>query len=155
MRGTEEKITRRMAFRLVAAALLLPFSARQALAHTSRPALLGATLPRRRTHVHPTPRPSITGAAVLPPDRVPKSARAAYEAARAVPQVLDGLHCYCDCAERDGLYSLLSCFETTMPFTCGFCREEAVLAHRLARKRKTLDEIRAAIDKEFAWEPNG
>lgn len=150
MSATEESITRRTALRLFAAALLLPFSARHALAYSPRPAPLRSASPRWRAVGHPTPRPGISGAAVLPPDQVPKKVRAAYEAARAVPEVLDGLHCYCDCAERDGLYSLLSCFETTMPFTCGFCSEEAVLAHRLARKKKTMDEIRAAIDAEFA-----
>jgi hypothetical protein len=81
---------------------------------------------------------------------VPYRGRESYDAARAIPEVLDGVYCHCDCAERDGLYSLLSCFETEMPITCGFCLEEAQMAHRLAREGKSLDEIRAAIDAEFA-----
>lgn len=141
----EENVTRRTALRLLAAAVLLPLPARRAVAHAPRPA------PRPwRAVIHPTPRPGITAAKVLPPERVPESAREAYKAARAIPEVLDGVYCHCDCAERDGLYSLLSCFETEMPITCGFCLEEAKMAHRLAREGKSLDEIRAAIDAEFA-----
>jgi hypothetical protein len=135
----EETVTRRTALRLLAAALLLPLPAWRELAH-----------PSRRAAIHPTPRPGITAAKVLPPERVPESAREAYAAARAIPEVLDGVHCYCDCAERDGLYSLLSCFETEMPITCGFCLEEAKMAHRLTRQGKALYEVRAAIDAEFA-----
>jgi hypothetical protein len=98
---------------------------------------------------HPEPRPGITADGVLPDEHVPKKSKKAYEAARAIPGVLDGLYCHCDCAERDGLRSLLSCFETRMPFNCGVCRREAELAFDLHRKGRSLDEIRAAVDKEF------
>ena len=111
---------------------------------------LGA-LPRAvaRRAEHPTPRPGITAARVLAEADVPRSARAAYAAAREIPQLLDGLHCHCECAARDGLRSLLSCFESRMPTSCGICRDEALLALRLHREGRTLDEIRAAVDEEF------
>ena len=35
-----------------------------------------------------------------------------------------------------------------MPFTCGYCREEAELALRLHREGRTLAEIRAAVDRD-------
>ena len=105
--------------------------------------------PVRQTAPHPDPRPGITAAAVLDPAGMPRPARAAYEAAREIPQVLDGLDCHCDCAARDGLRSLLSCFETRMPLTCGYCREEAELALKLHREGRTLAEIREAVDREF------
>lgn len=99
---------------------------------------------------HPEPRPDITSAKVLPEEEVPQRARPAYRAAREIPGVLDGLYCHCDCAERDKLRSLLSCFQTRMPTSCGICREEAVLALRLHREGRTLDEIRAAVDRKYS-----
>ena len=83
-------------------------------------------------------------------DQVSEKAKEAYAAVREFPELLDGLYCHCDCAERDGLRSLLSCFETKMPQSCGFCRGEAEMAGRLAREGKTLDEIRKAVDKRYA-----
>lgn len=98
---------------------------------------------------HPTPRDGITAEKVLPDEELPERARAAYAAAREIPKVLDGLYCHCDCGERDTLRSLLSCFETRMPTSCGICREEALMALRLHRDGKTLDEIRAAVDRRY------
>jgi hypothetical protein len=98
---------------------------------------------------HPTPREGITAEKVLPDEELPERAKAAYAAAREIPQVLDGLYCHCDCGERDKLRSLLSCFETRMPTGCGVCREEAVMALRLHREGRTLDEIRAAVDRRY------
>ena len=46
--------------------------------------------------------------------------------------------------------SLLSCFESRQAIGCMACREEAELVVRLARDGKTLEEIRLAVDKEFA-----
>ena len=117
------------------------------LAAAARPAL---ALPRRRPAPdHPDPRPGITAERVLAAEEVPSHARRAYEAAREIPQILDGLACLCGCGARDGLRSLLSCYETRMPFTCGYCREEAELALRLHRDGRTLAEIRAAVDREL------
>jgi hypothetical protein len=98
---------------------------------------------------HPDPRPGITADAVLPDDDVSASSKEAYAAAREFPAVLDGLYCHCDCAERDGLRSLLSCFESKMPQSCRVCRGEAELAARLARDGKSLAEIRKAVDERY------
>jgi hypothetical protein len=98
---------------------------------------------------HPEPRPDVTAERVLPDDQVPERHRKAYAAARAHPAVLDGLYCHCDCGERDGMRSLLSCFESKMPQTCGICRGEAEMAAKLAADGKTLTEIRAAVDKRW------
>ena len=99
--------------------------------------------------VHPDPRQGITAAKVLPESEVSSKARDAYAAAREFPLVLDGLYCHCACGKRDDLRSLLACFETTMPMTCSYCRGEAELAGRLARKGRTLAEIRRAVDEEY------
>lgn len=118
--------------------------------------LAAAALPLRRGLLlagpggkHPDPRPGITSEGVLSDEHVPEKSKKAYAAARELPQILDGLYCHCDCADRDGLRSLLSCFETRMPFNCGLCRGEAELAHKLYLDGKSLDEIRAAIDKRY------
>ena len=113
------------------------------------PLALAAPLPAPVPVEHPDPRPGITAERVLPAADVPKAARRAYEAARQIPEILDGLYCHCGCAKRDGLRSLLSCFETRMPFTCGYCREEAELALRLHREGRSLAEIRRAVDREL------
>jgi hypothetical protein len=120
-------------------------------------ALASLTLPRelhagaRAAAVkHPDPRPGITGDAVLPDDQVAEKAKKAYDAAREFPAILDGLYCHCECGERDGMRSLLSCFESKMPQSCGICRGEAELAGRLAREEKTLEEIRVAVDKRYS-----
>lgn len=98
---------------------------------------------------HPDPRPGITAADVLPAERFRKRVARIYNMARKIPQVLDGIYCHCDCHERDGLRSLLSCFENEMASTCGVCQGQAKLAHELHREGKSLEEIRAAIDAEY------
>ena len=75
--------------------------------------------------------------------------RGEYDARGFVQKLLDGLHCYCDCAERDRLRSLLSCFETRMPISCGICRESAELALRVHRDGGTLADVRAALDRKY------
>ena len=102
-----------------------------------------------RTAKHPDPRPAVTADAVLPDDQVGEKSKPAYAAAREFPGIFDGLYCHCDCGERDGMRSLLTCFESKMPQSCGICRGEAEMAGRLARAGKTLDEIRAAVDKRY------
>jgi hypothetical protein len=98
---------------------------------------------------HPDPRPGITADAVLADHAVPEEARKAYGAARDIPAIFDGLRCHCECATRDGLRSLLSCFETKMPITCGTCRNEAELAHAEFLRGRTLAQIRKSVDKRF------
>ena len=98
---------------------------------------------------HPEPRPGITAAAVLADEDVPQKYRDAYAAAREVPEVLDGIFCHCDCAAHRGMRSLLSCFESKMPQSCGICLGEARLALKLHREGKDLAAIRVAVDRRF------
>lgn len=100
---------------------------------------------------HPDPRPGITAERVLGPGAFPRTPGApeAYAAARAVPQVLDGTYCHCDCAKHAGHRSLLTCFESDHGAYCDICMGEALLAARLAAEGRTLDEIRTAIDRQF------
>lgn len=134
-------ITRRTLLRLSALSLVAAFVAprrvQAAGAH-------GATRAR-----HPEPRPGITAEKVLPDEKIPERYRDAYQAAREIPQVLDGIFCHCHCEEVKGLRSLLSCFESEMPQSCGICLGEARLAKRMHARGRSLDEIRKAVDERF------
>jgi len=104
---------------------------------------------------HPDPRPDITADHVLVEKELGKLAgkknvMAAYDNARAYPEIFDGLACGCGCtAEGAGHRSLLSCYESMQPSGCPSCREESVLVAKLAQDKKTLAEIRVAVNKEF------
>ena len=98
-----------------------------------------------------TPRPGVTADKVLPLSLVPGSPGAldAYEAARRVPHVLDGVYCHCNCSKSFGHRSLLTCFESDHGAHCDICIGEALLAAQLAAQGTSLDEIRRAIDARF------
>jgi hypothetical protein len=104
------------------------------------------------TPVHPDPRPGITAARVLDTDAVRRKPRIAeiYDMAREIPQIFDGLYCYCHC--QDGAMahrSLLSCFESEQAVGCYGCGAVARVAHKAYKKGKSLAEIREACDKAF------
>ena len=100
---------------------------------------------------HPDPRPGVTAERVLPPSLVLNTPGAAdaYAAARSAPRVLDGVHCYCECAKHFGHRSLLTCFESDHGAQCDICMGEATLATSLASRGGSLDAVRHAIDERF------
>ena len=101
---------------------------------------------------HPAPRPGIDASRVVAAKDLegPAEMRRAFELVRQIPQVADGIRCHCGCDEMEGYYSLLSCFEKEgMAQHCEVCQRHAVMAHRLHRAGKSLDQIRAAIDAEY------
>jgi hypothetical protein len=49
----------------------------------------------------------------LSPERFRGKTQRAYTIAREIPQVLDGLYCYCRCRENFGHKNLLTCFTST------------------------------------------
>jgi len=100
---------------------------------------------------HPTPRPGVTGARVLPASMFGEDERLvrAYTAARAMPEVFDGLYCYCHCKEDMGHVSLLTCYESEHAASCDICLTEATMAAQLKAQGATLDDIRRAIDARF------
>jgi len=101
--------------------------------------------------VHPDPRPGITAEKVMPAAMVPQGPGTleAYEAARRVPQVLDGIYCHCNCSKSIGHRSLLTCFETDHGSQCDICMGEAMLAAQMAGSGNSLAQIRKAIDARF------
>ena len=107
---------------------------------------------KRGAFPHPEPRPGVTGEHVLSEEEIGsrKRVREAYAAARAHPEIFDGVFCACECHENMNHRSLLSCFESRQAIGCAACRKEGELVGRLARHGKTLDEIRRAVDEEFS-----
>jgi len=100
---------------------------------------------------HPTPRPGVTGARVLDAAEFGADARLvqAYTAARNIPEVFDGLYCYCQCKENFGHRSLLTCFESEHGASCDICLGEAEMAFQMHSQGATLDAIRRAIDARY------
>jgi hypothetical protein len=100
---------------------------------------------------HPAPRPGVTGVAVLPASQFGQDERLvrAYTAARAMPEVFDGLYCYCQCKENFSHRSLLTCFESEHGASCDICLTEAAMAAEMHANGASLDAIRAAIDARF------
>jgi hypothetical protein len=106
---------------------------------------------RAGTH-HPAPRAGITGDAVLPAQtfEAAPDVAAVYAAAREVPHVLDGIYCYCHCAQHSNHRSLLTCFESDHGALCDICLEQARLAWQMHREGRSLEEIRAQMDARYA-----
>ena len=123
------------------------------VAGTAMAALAGVLFVQRPSAAsqHPTPRPGITAARVLPDAVIPRNAGAleAYAAARGSAATLDGVYCHCDCSKHAGHRSLLSCFESDHAAYCDICMGEANLASDMAARGKSLTAIRAAIDRQF------
>ncbi|MGD2067175.1 MAG: CYCXC family (seleno)protein [Gemmatimonadota bacterium] len=101
---------------------------------------------------HPTPRPEMEHSAHVVPaaryEAYPRVART-YEMVAAVPTVIDGIYCYCNCAEHSGHYSLLDCFTSDHAARCDVCLSEATMAYQMSRDGKDLKAIRAEIDSRF------
>ena len=119
---------------------------------------LAGILPRRlfaaalRLTGHPDPRPGIDASKVLKATQIRHpNAVSVFDQVREIPQIIDGIRCYCGCGENAGNYSLLSCFEGEgMAQHCAVCQGQARLAHRLHREGWSLAGIRTAIDAQFA-----
>ena len=109
---------------------------------------------RTRQTVHPEPRPDIDARDVLTAEQlegVGKDVIAVFDQVREMPQIVDGIHCYCGCAELPGFRSLLSCYQREgMARGCHICQGEAKLAYRRWKEGQGLDQIRRAIDARYA-----
>lgn len=75
----------------------------------------------------------------------------AYQAAREIPEVLDSLYCYCDCAKHSGHKSLLSCYVDEHAVHCDICIEEALMAYDLHKQGKDVAAIRGEVDSRFSY----
>lgn len=111
-----------------------------------------AATPRR--FEHPEPRPGIDASGVvsaesLRADGFDESVIEAFDGVRQIPQIADGLACYCGCM-LVGNRSLLTCYyEKGMARGCQICQGEGRLAYRRWKEGQTLEQIRRAIDARF------
>ena len=126
---------------------MLPLALLPSVARAMRVPRRSARGPR----THPEPRPGITAAHVLPDSKLTdKSAAPVYAMVREIPQVVDGIRCSCGCADLEGFYSLLSCYEADgMAQHCVICQGQARLAYKLHGEGWSLTGIRKAIDAEY------
>ncbi|MBI5345162.1 MAG: hypothetical protein HZB83_07495 [Deltaproteobacteria bacterium] len=74
----------------------------------------------------------------------------AYRIAREIPEVLDSLHCYCECKKNFGHKSLLTCYVDEHAKHCDVCQDEAFMAYELHRQGADIKSIRAAVDQRFS-----
>ncbi|GAB1344125.1 PCYCGC motif-containing (lipo)protein [Gemmatimonas sp.] len=102
---------------------------------------------------HPTPRKGITGSKVATPAMLSRSPHLVplFDEVRATPQIVDGIRCHCGCADLDGHYSLLTCYEgeDAMAKICPICQGMGRVAVRMHKAGRSLDEIRVAVDAQF------
>ena len=74
----------------------------------------------------------------------------AYRIAREIPQVLDSMHCYCECKKHFGHKSLLTCYVDEHARNCDACMDEAFMAYDLYKQGKDVLAIRKVIDKHYS-----
>jgi hypothetical protein len=100
---------------------------------------------------HQAPRAASEQTTVVASARYAQYPRVAqtYEMAAAVPMILDGLYCYCNCAEHSGHYSLLDCFNSDHAARCDVCMSEAVIGYQMHQDGASLDDIRSEVDRTY------
>lgn len=110
--------------------------------------------PHKSGSRHPAPRPD---AATTQASKIVPSAKYAgypriqevYREVALVPQVVDGIYCYCGCERNMGHYSLLDCYKSDHAAGCDVCLSEGALVYRMHKEGKTLDQIRSAVDAAY------
>jgi hypothetical protein len=73
-----------------------------------------------------------------------------YASAKAAPEVMAKLFCYCGCDMTDSHTALIDCFTGQHGMDCHICQEEAVLALRMHRDGASIAEIQKRVDAEFS-----
>ena len=109
---------------------------------------------RSQPTIHPDPRPGIDARDVLSAEQLHGAGDdvvAVFDMVREMPQIADGIHCYCGCAVMPGYRSLLICYGPEgMARGCPICQGQARLAYRRWKEGQSLDQIRRAIDARYA-----
>lgn len=107
----------------------------------------------RRAPGHPDPRPGIDASKVLGAEELSGFPHlvSLFDSIREIPHIVDGIRCYCGCADLDGFRSLLSCYEAPagMARFCDICEGEGRLAFNRWKEGQSLEQIRRAIDARF------
>ncbi|HSK21225.1 MAG TPA: hypothetical protein VK912_18870 [Longimicrobiales bacterium] len=107
----------------------------------------------RRGPGHPDPRPGIDASKVLGAKELSGFPHLVglFDSIREIPHIVDGIRCYCGCADLDGFRSLLSCYEAPagMARFCEICEGEGRLAFNRWKEGQSLEQIRRAIDARY------
>lgn len=122
-------------------------------------ALLSALIPGRATALrhrldHPEPRPGIDASGVVPEEQLRAEGMSEevieiYNGIREIPEIADGLACYCGCMLM-GNRSLLTCYSATgMARGCVICQGEGRVAYQRWKEGQSLEQIRRAIDARY------
>jgi hypothetical protein len=98
---------------------------------------------------YPTARGGEMRATMAPGYFFGKTAKA-YKIAKEIPEVLDGIYCYCDCQKNHGHKSLLTCYVDRHGSQCSVCINEALMAHDLHNKGYEKDEIVKKVNATFS-----
>lgn len=77
-------------------------------------------------------------------------AKESYRIAREIPEVIDGIYCYCHCKKNFQHKSLLTCHVDQHSSYCDICIKETLAAYEMHNKGMKPLEIRRAIDKRFS-----
>jgi hypothetical protein len=88
--------------------------------------------------------------ATLDPQNYSGRARAAYQAAKEIPEVLAQLPCFCGCMDSLGHKSNLYCFADNHGNICDLCQSIALDAQEMHHKGMTISQIRENIRNTYA-----
>jgi hypothetical protein len=107
--------------------------------------------PRDPLAHHPMPRIDAHAMHVMPAARYASmpGVGEVYEMAAEMPEMLDGVYCYCFCHNNFGHYSLLDCFLEDHGAGCDICLQEAVLTYEMTNQGNSLDDIRREVDRRY------
>lgn len=92
------------------------------------------------------PKPNIT---TLDPALFSGKTRVAYEAARAVPEVLAQLPCFCGCMSGFSHKHNLDCFHDQHGVECAMCQDIAIDARRMYESGYEIARIRQTIKEKY------
>jgi hypothetical protein len=100
---------------------------------------------------HPVPRPDVNASGVIATNSLSNPAVAPiFDQIREIPEIADGVFCYCGCSVMPGHYSLLSCFEPGGTGQwCEICQGEGRMVYRRYKEGQSLEQIRRAIDARY------
>jgi hypothetical protein len=100
---------------------------------------------------HPEPRADVDSSKVIAAKKLGNPAVAPlFDQIREIPEIADGIFCYCGCSVMPGHYSLLSCYEPGGAAQwCEICQGEGRLVYRRYKEGQSLAQIRRAIDARF------
>src|SRR3990170_518055 len=88
--------------------------------------------------------------ATLAPEGYTGETARAYAAAIEIPEIIDSLYCYCDCAKHFGHKSLLTCYVDEHAAYCDICMDEALMAKEMHDKGMDVFAIRKAVDEKYS-----